>query len=123
MHARVVTFISHLGKMDEIIGEFHEQIIPTAQQQPGFAGGLLLTDRATGKVVVVSLWDTEAAMLRGEATGYQQAQRARIQRLAADTPTREQFEVSEAVPFSRHTSGDAVPASACVAPSGPPPSG
>ena len=78
MHARVVTYIGQLGKTDEIIQGFHEQITPAAQQQPGFAGGLLLTDPATDKVMVVSLWETEAAMVKGEADGYIQVQRVRL---------------------------------------------
>lgn len=99
MHARVVTYVGRLGATDEIIQGFAEQITPAAQQQPGFAGGLLLTDQATGKVMVVSLWDTEAAMVKGEANGYMRAQLARIRPLAASTPILEHFEVSEAVPF------------------------
>ena len=74
MHARVVTYIGQLGKIDEIVSAFQEQITPSARKQPGFSGGLLLTDRATGKVMVVSLWETEAAMVKGEADGYMQAQ-------------------------------------------------
>ena len=108
MHARVITYIGHLGKTEEIIRRFHEEITPAARQQPGFTGGLLLTDRATGQVIVVSLWDTEAAMVKGEADGYMKTQFARIRRLAASTPSLEHFEVSDAAPFHSCIPGDAV---------------
>ena len=72
---------------------------------------MLLTDAATGKVIVISLWETEAAMVKGEANGYMQTQLARIRRLAASTPALEHFEVSEAVPFIPDVSGDGVHAS------------
>ena len=119
MHARVVTYIGQLGKASEIVRGYHEQITPAARQQPGFAGGLLLTDPATGKVIVISLWETEAAMVKGEADGYMQTQLARIRRLAASTPVLEHFEVSEAVPFIPHISGDAVRASGADDPAAP----
>ena len=123
MHARVLSYIGQLGKTDEIVRGFQEQITPAAQQQRGFSGGLLLTDRATGRVMVVSLWETEAAMVKGEANGYMQAQLARLRRLAANTPVLEHFEVSDAVPFSYHISADAAPASADDSLAGPLPSG
>ncbi len=108
MHARVVSYIGQLGKTEEIVRGFQEQITPAAARQRGFAGGLLLTDPATDKVMVVSLWDTEAAMVQGEADGYMQSQLAHIRRLAANRPTLEHFEVSEVVPFNRRISGETV---------------
>ena len=119
MHARVVTYIGQLGKINEIVRGFHEQLTPAARQQPGFAGGLLMTDRATDKVMVVSLWEDEAAMVKGEADGYIQAQRVRLRRLAASTPVVEHFEVSEAVPFIPHISAGAVRASGADDPAAP----
>ena len=62
-------------------------------------------------------------MVKGEASGYMQAQLARIRRLAASMPILEHFEVSEAVPFIHRISGDAVHASGADGPTAPWPGG
>ena len=41
---------------------FFEQQLPGARQLPGFKGYYLLTDAETGKVVVISLWETREQM-------------------------------------------------------------
>ena len=124
MHARVLNYIGHFGRTQEIVQVFHEKIVPAAQQQPGFVGGALFSDEATGKVLTISFWDTEAAMVRGEADGYLQNLLALTRRLAASEPTVEHYAVSEApqlppLGVSRHTSGGTARASAGDAPSPP----
>jgi heme-degrading monooxygenase HmoA len=39
-----------------------EQQLPGARQQPGFSGYYLLTDAETGRLVVISLWETREHM-------------------------------------------------------------
>ncbi|MFQ6027221.1 MAG: antibiotic biosynthesis monooxygenase family protein [Dehalococcoidia bacterium] len=48
------------GQMDEAIRIIQETVVPAATNMPGFKGGLLLTDRSTGKFITIALWDTEA---------------------------------------------------------------
>ena len=39
-----------------------EQQMPGARQQPGFKGYYLLTDAESGKLVIISLWETREQM-------------------------------------------------------------
>jgi heme-degrading monooxygenase HmoA len=56
--ARVITVQAPPDGFDGVIRFVQEQL-PGAQAQPGFKGFYLLTDRDTGNVVTISLWDTQ----------------------------------------------------------------
>lgn len=89
MHARVVTVTVHRDKIDECIRIMRESIAPEAKKQKGFHDLLLLTDRATGKSIVFSLWENEADLNASETSGYYNHQLAKLQPLFAAPPTRE----------------------------------
>ena len=38
---------------------FHERVVPVLRAQPGFEGCLTLLDRENGKMLGVTLWDSE----------------------------------------------------------------
>ena len=83
--------------MTERLGTiFNESVLPAERQQGGFRGGLLLTEPATGKAVLVSLWESEADLHAGETSGYYVEQIAKLAGvgLFAGPPVRETFEVS-----------------------------
>jgi heme-degrading monooxygenase HmoA len=61
MFARVITAQAGAERFDGTIRLFEEQL-PGARQLPGFAGYYLLTDTETGKLVIISLWDTREQM-------------------------------------------------------------
>jgi heme-degrading monooxygenase HmoA len=61
MFARVITAQAGPEGFDSTI-RLAEQQLPGARQQPGFKGYYLLTDAETGKVVVISLWETREHM-------------------------------------------------------------
>ena len=69
MYAQVTTFRVEPGKLDEFAGRVRETLAPAVAQQPGHRGGLLLSDRATGKVLAVSLWETAADLQAAEPGG------------------------------------------------------
>ena len=60
----------------------------------GHKGHHLLTDRSNGKVISISLWETEANMMAGESSGHYQQQLAKFKDLFAAPPVREAYEVS-----------------------------
>ena len=91
MYARVTTLQVQPDKIDETIGIVRDLTVPNAKQQPGFAGLLLLTDRATGKSLAVSLWETEAALTRSEAGGYYRDQTTKLVRLLTRPPARQVY--------------------------------
>lgn len=95
MHARMSTSPIQPGKIDEAIAIYRDSVVPAARQLQGFKGGLLLTDRNGGKVISISLWETEADMKAGETSGYYQANRAKLAHLVTGTHTREIYEVND----------------------------
>jgi heme-degrading monooxygenase HmoA len=71
MFARVITAHAGPDGFDKAIGLFQQQL-PGAQQRPGFQGFYVLADAETGKLVVISLWETcehMDAVSRGTTAG------------------------------------------------------
>ena len=94
MYARVVTAQVLPGKTDEAIHIYKDSIVPAAKQQKGFQWLYYLVDRHTDKLVSLTLWDTEADMLAGEASSYLREQIAKAAPTLAGSPTTEHFEVA-----------------------------
>ena len=94
MFARVTHTQILPGKMDEAIRIYQDSVVPAAKQQKGFRGVYGLSDRSTGKSISIVLWETEADMKAGEASGYYQQQLAKFKDLFAAPPVREQYEVT-----------------------------
>ena len=61
MFARVITAETGAGGFDGVIRLAQEQL-PGARQLPGFKGYYVLTEAGTGKVMVISLWETREQM-------------------------------------------------------------
>ena len=61
MFARVITAQAGAEGFDDTV-RLVEQQLPGARQQPGFKGYYLLTDAESGKLVLISLWDTREQM-------------------------------------------------------------
>ncbi len=93
-YARVLTSTLQLSKMDEGMQIIRDSALPAARQQPGFKGWLGLLDRSTGKVMAITIWATEADLLAGEASGYYQAQIAKVAHVLATQVVREAYEVA-----------------------------
>ena len=61
MFARVITAQAGPQGFDGFIGLAKQQL-PGASEQPGFNGFYVLTSAETGKVMIVSLWETREQM-------------------------------------------------------------
>jgi heme-degrading monooxygenase HmoA len=61
MFARVITAQAGSQGFDSFLGLAREQL-PGASEQPGFNGFYVLTSAETGKVMIVSLWETREQM-------------------------------------------------------------
>lgn len=70
MKARVVSVQVRPGKTDEAITIYRDSVVPVMKQQKGFKGVFMLTDPDTNKGFSITLWETEADMANGEASGY-----------------------------------------------------
>ena len=91
MYARMTTIYPQPGMLDEAIRIAQDGVLPAAREQPGFKGVLALADYSTGKLIGITLWESEAAMLAGETSNYYQEQVARFRGILADNPLREAY--------------------------------
>jgi heme-degrading monooxygenase HmoA len=94
MNARIVLGQIQVDKKDEAFGVYKESVVSAAKEQNGYKNVLLLTDSETGKFISVTLWETEAAMTAGEASGYYQEQLGKLGAFFTGPPTMEHYEVS-----------------------------
>jgi heme-degrading monooxygenase HmoA len=62
MFARVSTYEGRPEQLDEMHHEGIEHVLPALEMQDGFSGGLVLADRQSGKVLAVTLWESDQAM-------------------------------------------------------------
>jgi hypothetical protein len=76
MYARVSRYEGGAPEdLEETIRRGREEILPSARQLDGFAGAIALLDRRTGRHMVISLWETEAAMEASEPAAEKLRQR------------------------------------------------
>ena len=69
MFARMSTLEGPPDQLDEGLRYVKEQVFPLMQQQDGFKGFIALGDRQSGKLIGVSLWESEQAMHASEEAG------------------------------------------------------
>ena len=73
MHVRAATGQIQPGKMQETINIYNNSV-SVVKAQKGYQGAYLMTDAASGKILYITFWESEADMLAGESIGgyYQQ---------------------------------------------------
>lgn len=94
MFARVTTAYLSIDKADEAIRVMQEGIMPAAKTQNGFVQFIGLSDRKTGKGVIITLWDSEEDAITNEQSGYYQEQVGKLAPFFITAPVREGFEVT-----------------------------
>ena len=62
MHAQVTTMETSPARLDDAIRFFRVQVLPQLQQMDGFEEFIALSDRQSGKLVGVTLWENEDLM-------------------------------------------------------------
>ncbi len=68
MHARMFAFEGSTEEIDAAVKLARDEILAIERQMPGFRGLILLSDKEAGKLVSVSLWETEEQMQQSEAS-------------------------------------------------------
>jgi len=94
MQARVVNVQIEPSSKDEAIALYRDSVLPAAKQQKGYKSAFLLSDPNSGKSISISLWETEADMVAGEASGYLQQQFAKFGAMFTAPPVTEHYEVN-----------------------------
>ena len=85
MLARVNSVHTETDKLAGLI-TFSEERLPDAREAPGFRGFYLLADRQSGKIVSISLWDSDDDLRQFEAQGAQLRKEASSEVGIAPTP-------------------------------------
>jgi heme-degrading monooxygenase HmoA len=85
MFARVNSVQTAADKLAGLV-KFSEEQLPAAREAPGFRGFYLLADRQGGKVVSISLWDSDDDLRQFEARGAQLRKEASSELSIAPTP-------------------------------------
>lgn len=93
MIAHVIEFQGEPDKL-EVIGMkgFHDRVVPVLRAQPGFEGNLTLFNRENGKMLGITLWDTEE---HGRLAGarLEQERRTGVAEMSANSPLPDLYEV------------------------------
>lgn len=85
MFAQVNSVQTAADKLDDLV-KWAEEQLPAARETPGFKGLYLLADRQSGKLVTISLWDSDDVLRRNQARGAQVRKDASSELGIAPTP-------------------------------------
>ncbi len=93
MHARLTTIEGTTAQLPYAIQQIRNTV-PQAEQIEGFRGVYALTDASSGKLVIMTLWDTEAAMFASAAAGRALSQQVSQAAGATAEATVQSFEIA-----------------------------
>jgi heme-degrading monooxygenase HmoA len=71
MYARLSTLEGSPNGIEQAIASVRDEVWPGAQALDGFKGMTAFVDRATGKMMAVTLWETEEALKASEEAASQ----------------------------------------------------
>jgi heme-degrading monooxygenase HmoA len=91
--ARVTTVQVPPDKLDDSLRYVREQVLPTVQGLDGFKGMYQLVDRTAGRVLGITLWETQEA-LQNSAPVAQRLRSGAQDRGASGMPTADEYEVT-----------------------------
>ena len=94
MHARVVNMEMMPMDVAEAVRIYRHEVIPSAKEERGFSGALLLTDQATGEGLSISFWASEDDMHTSELSGFYHKKLTDLDALFISAPVRKHYEVS-----------------------------
>jgi hypothetical protein len=69
MHARAGRVSFSPERVDDMLSYARDTIVPKYEQSEGFKGFTLLVDRASGRGIGISFWESEAAMTATDGLG------------------------------------------------------
>ena len=93
MHARVVMFEGAPDRVQEgAERRFRERVLPTLRQQAGFKGAYVLLNRELGKMLGITLWESEQAA-QDAMQAMEPIRTASAQEMGVPSVTPENYEV------------------------------
>ena len=70
MFARMFTIEGRREQLDEFARAGEKNVLPALQRLDGFEGLLVLANRQNGKILIMTIWESEEAMRSGEEASY-----------------------------------------------------
>lgn len=66
MYARVNTFLGSPGRFDDDLADARDNAIPAMEEVEGFHGLIILNDRASGRSIAITFWESEEDLRASE---------------------------------------------------------
>jgi heme-degrading monooxygenase HmoA len=93
MYTRAITLPIQPGKVEKAINIFETTVAPMFQQLKGFKGGYLVGDRASGRTVSFTLWDSETDASALDTSGFYDKWVGMLKEVMSEQSSREQDEL------------------------------
>ena len=93
MFARRISATVKSGALEELVGFVEEVGTTEVEQQPGFIGGLLMSNSQSNEVATLTFWDTEDEMMATEDTDEFTQRIAKVAHLLTSPRQIEHFDV------------------------------
>jgi len=94
MYARHVTTYVKMDKMEEALKIFEDSVIPEGKAQEGYFGIYLLTNKESGKIVSITLWNSQEDARANEESGYYRKQVEKFNDVVTQPPIKEGYDVT-----------------------------
>jgi heme-degrading monooxygenase HmoA len=94
MHARVTSVSVQPDKVDETIRIYEASIKPAIMSQKGAQRVYLMINRASGKGISVTIWESEADGVAYESTGSYREQVAKVASFFSAPPSLETYDIA-----------------------------
>ena len=92
MYARLTTIQGSPEKLEDAIRVIENDVIPTSKALPGFKNGYWFADRKSGKMIALTLFETEKDVEASEAAA-SQLRKTSTEKLGAEVKNVERFEL------------------------------
>lgn len=92
MHARLTTIQGTVDKIDDAVRVVENDVIPGSKVLDGFRSGYWCVDRKSGKMLALTLFETEADLQSSEAPA-SQLRKTSTEKLGFEIKNVERFEV------------------------------
>ncbi len=98
MFVRTISLEVRPSVLDDVLGILREKVLPVTQARAGFRSGMVMVDRATGKVVVLTRWESQETSRADDTGRVIQQQIAELSRYVTSVMLTERYEVAYELP-------------------------
>ena len=93
MYARVTHVQMQPDKIDEAVSIYRDSVVAAVKAQQGYRATYMLSDRATGKGMAVTIWESLEDLQASESSGFYNEQVGKFAPVLIAPPVSEVYEV------------------------------